>query len=192
MLEHMRNPAKVGIPTIMTGLVELCECLKANLPADKVLVMYELGSFAGEAAAVFARYFGLVHAVDPWEDACGAPEGLQSVIESFDERCRLAGNIVAHQMTASEAALTVPDGSVDFVYVDSGPHTYEGNLREIREWWPKVRPGGFMGGHDWEITALRAVDVFPGVERSVRAFFPADVLSSLKIFPDTSWLVRKL
>ena len=194
MLNHMRDPSKVGIPGIATGLVELCDYLKANLPKvkDRIGIMYELGTFAGEAAYVFAQYFNIVHAVDPWEDACGAPEGLQAVVDSFNERARLAGNIVAHKMTASEAAVAVPDESLDFVYVDSGPHTYDGNLREIREWWPKVRSGGFLGGHDYEIPELHAVDVFPGVEASVKKFFdgrPQDW--GLKIFPDTSWIVRK-
>jgi hypothetical protein len=194
MLNHMRDPSKVGIPGIATGLVELCEYLKANLSIvdGRIGTMYELGTFAGEAAYVFAQYFNAVHAVDPWENACGAPEGLQAVIDSFNERAQKAGNIIAHKMTASEACLSVPYESLDFAYVDSGPHEYHGNMREIREWWPKVRRGGFLGGHDYEIPELHAVDVFPGVAQSVGDFFghhPEEF--GLKVFPDTSWIVRR-
>jgi hypothetical protein len=193
MLNHMRDPSKVGIPGIATGLVELCDYLKANLMSDagEMDLMYELGSFAGEAAFVFAQYFRRVHCVDPWLDPCGAPS-LAEIESSFDERMMAAGNIVKHIGTASAISPSVADGSLDFVYVDSGPHTYEGNLREIREWWPKVRSGGFLGGHDWEIPELHAADVFPGVEKSVTDFFGGIPNTyGLQIFPDTSWVVRK-
>jgi hypothetical protein len=193
MLNWMRDPSKVGIPGIATGLVELCEYLKANLPAvnGRIGEMYELGSFAGEAAFVFAQYFRTVYCVDPWLDPCGAPS-LQEVVDSFDERARIAGNMVKLQRTASEACKFVEYEEPDFVYVDSGPHEYHGNMREIREWWPKVRSGGFLGGHDYEIPELHAADVFPGVAQSVGDFFghhPEEF--GLKVFPDTSWIVRK-
>jgi hypothetical protein len=188
MLNHMRDPSKVGIPGIATGLVELCDYLKSCIP---LIEMYELGSFAGEAAEVFAKYFDAVHCVDPWDDPCGAPS-LAEIESSFDERMKAAGNIVKHIGTASDIAPSVADGSLDFVYIDSGPHTYEGNLREIREWWPKVRSGGFLGGHDWEIPELHAADVFPGVEKSVTDFFGGIPHTyGLQIFPDTSWVGRK-
>jgi hypothetical protein len=195
MLNWMRDPSKVGIPTIRTGLVDLCEWIINNCglvePDLSIMWMYELGSFAGEAAEVFAKYFDAVHCVDPWDDPCGAPS-LAEIESSFDERMKAAGNIVKHIGTASDIAPSVADGSLDFVYIDSGPHTYEGNLREIREWWPKVRSGGFLGGHDWEIPELHAADVFPGVEKSVTDFFGGIPHTyGLQIFPDTSWVVRK-
>ena len=198
MLNWMRDPSKVGIPTIRSGLVDLCEYLYGEMKErGNHLIMYELGSFAGEAAEVFAQFFPFVHCVDPWLDPCGAPS-IAEIESSFDERMKQENEasgykrIVKHIGTASEAAILVADGSLDFVYVDSGPHTYEGNLREIREWWPKVRSGGFLGGHDWEIPELNAADVFPGVEKSVTDFFGGIPHSyGLKIFPDTSWVVRK-
>lgn len=74
MLNWMRNPELVGLPNIATGLVECCEYLKAQIPLG---IMYELGSFAGESTEVFARYFAIVHAVDPWEKLmrCAARTG---------------------------------------------------------------------------------------------------------------------
>ena len=193
MLNWMRDPSKVGIPGIATGLVELCDHLRENLPVvdGRIGVMYELGTFAGEAAFVFAQYFKWVHCVDPWENACGAPS-LEEVVASYEERARIAGNMVTHKTTASEAALECPYESLDFAYVDSGPHVYTENMREIRERWPQVKRGGFLGGHDYEIPELHAVDVFPGVAESVRDFFgryPQEW--GLKVFPDTSWVVRK-
>ena len=101
MLNWMRDPSKVGIPGIATGLVELCDYLRENLPVvdGRIGVMYELGTFAGEAAFVFAQYFKWVHCVDPWENACGAPS-LEEVVASYEERARIAGNMVTHKTTA--------------------------------------------------------------------------------------------
>ena len=50
----------------------------------------------------------------------------------------------------------------------------------------------FLGGHDFPIPELHAKDSFPGVERAVREFFggkPEEY--GLKVFPDTSFVVRK-
>eukprot|EP00928_Gymnodinium_smaydae_P060790 TRINITY_DN4458_c0_g3_i1.p1 TRINITY_DN4458_c0_g3~~TRINITY_DN4458_c0_g3_i1.p1 ORF type:complete len:548 (-),score=95.84 TRINITY_DN4458_c0_g3_i1:68-1711(-) len=37
---------------------------------------------------------------------------------------------------------------VDLVFVDAG-HAYEEVLADIRAWWPRIRPGGCMVGHDF-------------------------------------------
>ncbi len=39
------------------------------------------------------------------------------------------------------------DGSLDFVYIDSD-HSYQAVLKEVRQWYPKVRKGGILSGHD--------------------------------------------
>lgn len=49
------------------------------------------------------------------------------------------------------AATFVPDSSIDFVYVDAR-HDYCGCKEDIEAWWPKVKHGGIMAGHDY-ITA---------------------------------------
>ena len=47
-----------------------------------------------------------------------------------------------------DAVKTVPDGSLDFVYIDAD-HTYESVKEDIREWAKKVRSGGIVSGHDY-------------------------------------------
>ena len=97
--------------------------------------------------------------------------------------------MIKHKATSEEEAARVLDGSLDFCYIDAGNHSYERTLIDIRLWYPKVRPGGFFGGHDWEIPDLHAADVFPGVARAFREFFgPVEPVPV--IFRDTSWLVR--
>lgn len=46
------------------------------------------------------------------------------------------------------AATQVLDGSLDFVFID-GDHSYEGVKRDVLAWLPKVKPGGWLMGHDY-------------------------------------------
>jgi len=47
-----------------------------------------------------------------------------------------------------EAAKLVEDESLDFVFID-GNHFYEYVRDDIRAWYPKVRLGGILSGHDY-------------------------------------------
>jgi predicted O-methyltransferase YrrM len=38
--------------------------------------------------------------------------------------------------------------SLDFIFVD-GDHSWEGVKNDIVLWWPKLKPGGVMAGHDY-------------------------------------------
>ena len=90
-----------------------------------------------------------------------------------------------------DAADDFADGSVAMVYVDADHHT--GLVRrDIAAWWPKIRPGGRLGGHDYTGEPSNgvtiAVDEFVkdagvplgriGVTWWVEKPFPTDELSS--------------
>lgn len=76
---------------------------------------------------------------------------------SYGERCRIL------HMDSVAAAAEVADGSLDFVFIDAF-HSYESASADIRAWTPKVRPGGFVTGHDWHMASVaRALDeLLPG------------------------------
>ena len=40
------------------------------------------------------------------------------------------------------------DCSFEYVYVDA-VHDYEGALADMIDYWPKLKPGGVMAGHDY-------------------------------------------
>lgn len=46
------------------------------------------------------------------------------------------------------ACLSIPDG-LDFVYIDDG-HDYKSVSNDLNCYYPKVKKGGFIGGHDYE------------------------------------------
>jgi hypothetical protein len=49
---------------------------------------------------------------------------------------------------SAAAAQQFADGYFDFVYLDAD-HTYEGITADLASWWPKVRVGGILSGHDY-------------------------------------------
>lgn len=51
-------------------------------------------------------------------------------------------------MTSEEAAETLPDASIDGVFID-GDHSYDAVRRDLAVWEPKLRSGGFLSGHDF-------------------------------------------
>ena len=81
-------------------------------------------------------------------------------------------------MTSLEAAKQFEDNSLDFVYIDAC-HQYDDVVEDIKLWEPKVRPGGWIGGHDfadWKIEVKNAV---------------LDTLGKPEyVFQDSSWLFQ--
>lgn len=49
-----------------------------------------------------------------------------------------------------EVAKEIPDGSLDFVFIDADHH-YEFVKEDINAWAPKVRSGGIVSGHDYYV-----------------------------------------
>ncbi len=58
------------------------------------------------------------------------------------------------------AAKNIPNEYFDFVYIDAD-HSYESVKSDIIAWFPKVKKGGFLAGHDWAMGDVkRAVNEF--------------------------------
>jgi len=62
-----------------------------------------------------------------------------------------------------KAARCFDDGELDFVFIDAD-HSYQATKSDITAWWPKLRPGGLLIGHDYN------PDRFPGVCRAIDEF----------------------
>jgi Methyltransferase domain len=66
-------------------------------------------------------------------------------------------------MDSKEAAAYVPDGSLDFVFIDAD-HSYEGCKADIQAWLPKLKPSGFISGHDYDNTDFPCFGVKQAVD----------------------------
>jgi len=51
----------------------------------------------------------------------------------------------------------------DFIYID-GNHNYDSVKQDILAWWPKVKKGGLLGGHDFDIRNIERQDVAEAVK----------------------------
>lgn len=83
-----------------------------------------------------------------------------------------------------EAAQGVPDKSLDFVFIDAN-HVYEACCRDIEAWYPKLKPGGILCGHDY----FRPHWPDEGVQRAVDEFVKS-TSSKLEISGDNTWFIH--
>ncbi len=67
-----------------------------------------------------------------------------------------------------EAAAEIPDVSLDFVYIDA-KHDYRSVWADLTAWYPKVKVGGVIAGHDYKNSFVRKNLV--EVRRAVDRFF---------------------
>ena len=89
---------------------------------------------------------------------------LGSVKERFEQEIRV-GTVVIHRERSAQAAAHFADEYFDWLYID-GNHLYEFVMRDLEQYWPKVKPRGFIAGDDygvqgwWQDGVTRAVDEF--------------------------------
>jgi len=169
------------------ALHKLCQFLILN--TNNMGIMVEVGSFAGESTKVYSEYFETVFAVDPWIPQLNHPNyrpdgsDVFGAEEHFDLIFKDSFVVQKLKMKSEDAYSRFEDESLDFVYLD-GLHDYDSVAQDIKLWYPKVKPGSHIGGHDY-------LTVFPGVIKAVNEFF-GEKMKDVVFFEDTSWLIKKL
>ncbi|APW60822.1 class I SAM-dependent methyltransferase [Paludisphaera borealis] len=76
--------------------------------------------------------------------------------------CGVDDLVVPIFTTSVRAANLFQAGSVDLCFIDAD-HSYESVMEDLRTWWPKVKPGGILAGHDYRQTAHWLLGVTPAV-----------------------------
>lgn len=107
--------------------------------------------------------------VDAWKAYKGYKDHTDQ--KKLDGFCATATERLAHydvtivRKYSMDAVKDVPDGSLDFVYIDAN-HTFEACTNDIAEWSKKVRTGGIVSGHDYhrymKHRQIHVVDVVHG------------------------------
>jgi hypothetical protein len=187
----------------------------ARVPSrDEIPVLLNARGLTGRGAEIGVRdgrfsahllgtWKGNLVSIDPWlPDDPDAYIDRSNVTEEEHERfyletqARLAPygeRSEIWRMTSIDAAPLIPDGSLDFAYIDAR-HDYESVLEDLAAWYPKVKPGGILAGHDYADIDFKE-NVF-GVKSAVDEFFEArgipvhctDGPSAVELFP--SWIVE--
>lgn len=167
------------------GLEELCREL-----IGKNGMVVEIGCYMGESSSIIARYAEKLYCIDRWKDGLletGSVGGsrfeyreMAKVQGQFDAALEGKSNVIKIQGHSNDLADVLGNDLFDLVYIDA-LHSYEAVCNDIWRWWPKIKQGGYIGGHNFSVR-------WPGVTRAVReAFGNPD-----KVYRDSSWIVRKM
>lgn len=166
--------AKIGLQDMIDYINETRD--------TKTMTMVEIGCYVGDSTEIFARNFKDVFCIDPWKngyddnDAASHQHDMKIIEKQFDEMSLKFNNIFKFKCKSSEGINHFEDGCLDLVYID-GLHTYGGVKNDIKMWFPKIKKGGFIAGHDYGSRH------HPGVKEAVDEYALPD-----KTFRDTSWI----
>lgn len=137
------------------SLEKLCEIVKSRE------IMVEVGSLVGFSTKIFAKYFDKVISIDPYlanKTGYTDQSRLDVAKDVFFLRFVDSANVTQTHLLSEQAHPYVDNQSLDMVYIDAS-HTYEDVKNDIAWWEPKIKPGGYMAGHDITIydSVLNAV-----------------------------------
>lgn len=118
----------------------------------------EVGTHKGEFALTLLNTWkgSVLHCVDPWsipDDYKRQAETLHSTDRERDFRHTKSvlslhnDRVIYHRKLSSEAVSYFTELELDFVYLD-GNHEPPHVANDIRMWWPKIKLGGILAGHD--------------------------------------------
>ena len=119
----------------------------------------EVGVFRGKYSQVMLRDLqpSTLYLVDPWlsfenkdyADKCNAEQSRQdgryvkvSALFAADARVKIIRKL------SLEAVKDFEPESLDFIYIDAN-HRYESCLEDLQAWYPILKRGGIMAGHDY-------------------------------------------
>jgi len=144
------------------------------------LVGVEIGSYEGLNALSILMYLDVkkIYLIDPYlgpyihtKDDFYDPGYIKYIahtrLEEFKDK------IVWLEMKSDESSKFVTD-KLDFIYID-GNHKYNAVMKDLFDFYPKMKKGAIMGGHDFELGEYdkekRSDTVGNGVREAVMDFF---------------------
>lgn len=105
----------------------------------------------GVAAGVFSDQLlasapgFLLYSIDRWSDHHDTAERdrARELLSRHGARSRVI------QGEFATAIRVFKDASLDFIYIDGYAHSGQDDGKTLRDWWPKLKPGGIFAGHDY-------------------------------------------
>lgn len=165
------------------------------------------GAEVGVKCGQFSEYLldhwrgRLLYSIDPWlefeheiyhdDDNVDQQEQDRNHKTTMRRLARFGERSKLLRMTSEQAAKVISDGSLDFVYLDAR-HDYESVKEDIGLWYPKVKQGGIIAGHDYlegEIAGTK-FGVKPAVDEFAK-HYNLDFKVTLREPVYKSWLAIK-
>ena len=95
---------------------------------------------------------------------------LDSVYHDLTRKYKDSPNVSLLKGDSVTMLSTFPDNTFDMVYLD-GDHSYEGVKKDIEVAFQKVKPNGWLMGHDYEMNMTKAKKSYQfGVKQAVDEF----------------------
>lgn len=117
----------------------------------------ELGSFKGQFAnTILNNWGGKLLMVDVWrelphqeyDDASNHREHIDAYSQSMENIKGFEDRAYMMRMKGEHACDFIQDESLDFIYIDAN-HTYDAVKQDLKLWYPKIKSGGLVMGHDY-------------------------------------------
>ena len=138
------------------------------------LIGMEIGVYKGANIPIFLKTKpACLYLLDCWEKQTGSYEqdilNNEDMVSAYNNVVKTFGdlpNIVIIQQYAHDACSFFKDKYFDWIYFDAD-HSYNATLRELTDWYPKIKNGGWVCGHDYFqstdypwVQCKRAIDEF--------------------------------
>lgn len=125
-----------------------------------------------------------------YEEYPAVRDGKQ--LETFEKNIQPVSSVVKPlQADSVSAAKILEEYTFAFCFLDAS-HDYESVKSDLAAWWPKVKPGGHLAGHDYFYTNKRDGSSQTGVSRAVCEFVMEHKLDKLTLFLEQDcWLLEK-
>lgn len=119
-------------------------------------IAVEVGTHRGDFAACLLQSWqgNILYCVDHWlsnydpTDPAALGDRESDYRQAIRNLRRYKGRYEILHKPSDKAVSEFSNSTLDFVYIDA-LHTYEAVLNDLRLWWPKVRGGGILAGHDF-------------------------------------------
>lgn len=178
-LQYFANKTTIGrfLKPVFKDAYAACK-VWLPYPRDFLLHLIPRGGVCGEIGVydgVFSeRILRIVrpktlYLVDPWVSEYNTGSKIDSQ-KLHDQRYHNVQHKFKHliesgvvkimRSTSNEAVSRFPNKHFDFLYID-GDHSYEQVAQDLHNFFPKMKPGGFLCGDDYHYKSVkRAVDEF--------------------------------
>ena len=167
-------------------------------PKVAVEIGVQKGIYAKEMFKAFLN--AQIILIDPWKeftkeeylDTGNILQGLQDLnLEETKENTNEWKNrrqIIRKE--SLEIINEINDNSIDFIYLD-GNHAYKYVKQELRQFWKKIKKGGYLAGHDY--LNMNTYELKIGVKKAVDEFVK-DYKLKLQTTNEEkwkSWIIKK-
>ncbi|GAB3006352.1 hypothetical protein GCM10027284_25360 [Cyclobacterium sediminis] len=123
------------------------EVLLERLPKNGIVAELGVneGKFSQEILSISKPQ--ILHLVDTW-DSERYHGGLKSQVELTFESQIMEGKIKIHQGYSTVLESSFHDKYFDWIYIDTD-HSYQNTKNELQAYKDKIKPEGFIAGHDY-------------------------------------------